>query len=102
MHSIYQQLYIADVPVTVGNRSLMIGRTAIPLTRSEQRLVRRLFQTPGQIVPYSELTRCTYQRAVTVNTVCTHILNIRRKVADRLPSKSWIFNKPGVGYGLAA
>ncbi|KQX30239.1 response regulator [Variovorax sp. Root434] len=84
-----------------GNACLE-GR-ALRLTRRELLLLRALSRDPGRVFTRSKLLEAAFSEAFDVNerAVDGHIKNLRRKLADAVPSHDWIRSVYGVGFCFA-
>jgi len=84
-----------------GNACLE-GR-ALRLTRRELLLLRALSRDPGRVFTRSKLLEAAFAEAFDVSerAVDGHIKNLRRKLADAVPSHDWIRSVYGVGFCFA-
>ena len=76
---------------------------ALRLTRRELLLLRALSRDPGRVFTRSKLLEAAFPEAFDVNerAVDGHIKNLRRKLADAVPSHDWIRSVYGVGFCFA-
>ncbi len=79
-----------------------IGGRLLELTAVELRLLSALLEHPGRVFSRNQLMDHLYRdnRVVTDRTVDSHIKNLRRKLAERLPDREVIRSVYGVGYKL--
>ncbi|MES2116197.1 MAG: response regulator [Pseudomonadota bacterium] len=76
------------------------GGAALALTPVEYRLLAELIANPGRVYSRQQLLDCAHedQRDINDRTVDSHIKNIRRKLAARLPEADCLQSVYGVGY----
>jgi two-component system, OmpR family, response regulator BaeR len=76
------------------------GGTALPLTPVEFRLLAELIDNPDRVYSRQQLLDFAHedQRDINDRTVDSHIKNIRRKLAARLPDVECLQSVYGVGY----
>lgn len=76
------------------------GGTALPLTPVEFRLLAELIDNPDRVYSRAQLLDFAHedQRDINDRTVDSHIKNIRRKIAARLPDVDCLQSVYGVGY----
>ncbi|KQW60705.1 response regulator transcription factor [Variovorax sp. Root411] len=76
---------------------------ALRLTRRELLLLRALSRDPGRVFTRSKLLEAAFAEAFDVNerAVDGHIKNLRKKLADAVPSHDWIRSVYGVGFCFA-
>ncbi|MBA5607922.1 response regulator [Duganella sp. FT3S] len=76
------------------------GGAALALTPVEFRLLAELIANPGRVYSRQQLLDCAHedQRDNNDRTVDSHIKNIRRKLAARLPEADCLQSVYGVGY----
>ncbi len=74
----------------------------LDLTPVELRLLETFLDHPGRVFSRNQLMDHLYEddRVVTDRTVDSHIKNLRRKLADRIPDRELIRSIYGVGYKL--
>ena len=79
-----------------------IGGRLLELTAVELRLLGAFLEHPGRVFSRNQLMDHLYRdnRVVTDRTVDSHIKNLRRKLAERLPDREVIRSVYGVGYKL--
>lgn len=80
------------------------GGAALSLTPVEFRLLAELIEHPGRVYSRQQLLDFAHedQRDVNDRTVDSHIKNIRRKLAARLPGTDCLQSVYGVGYRFEA
>lgn len=76
------------------------GGAALPLTPVEFRLLAELIDNPDRVYSRAQLLDFAHedQRDINDRTVDSHIKNIRRKIAARLPDVDCLQSVYGVGY----
>ncbi len=76
------------------------GGNALPLTPVEFRLLAELIDNPDRVYSRAQLLDFAHedQRDINDRTVDSHIKNIRRKIAARLPDVDCLQSVYGVGY----
>ena len=88
--------------LTVERASMRILHegTALPLTPVEFRLLAELIDNPNRVYSRQQLLDFAHedQRDINDRTVDSHIKNIRRKLAARLPDTDCLQSVYGVGY----
>jgi len=74
------------------------------LSNREQELLRYLIEHRGRVLPREELLTSIWKYApnVTTRTVDTHVLNLRKKLADNAQEPKFIETMHGVGYRFVA
>ena len=79
-----------------------IGGRLLELTAVELRLLGAFLELPGRVLSRNQLMDHLYldNRVVTDRTVDSHVKNLRRKLAERLPDREVIRSVYGVGYKL--
>ncbi len=93
----------ADSAVLLVERASMrvlVGGTALALTPVEFRLLAELIEHPGRVYARQQLLDVAHEdlRDNNDRTVDSHIKNIRRKLAARLPQSDCLQSVYGVGY----
>ena len=85
-----------------GAYSCEFNNQRVSLTPVEFRMLSALAKQPGQVVRREELCAQAYEdhRIVSVQTVNTHIKNLRRKLNDVSSDGDLIHSVYGVGYKL--
>ncbi|MBA5686617.1 response regulator [Rugamonas apoptosis] len=80
--------------------AILHGGVALALTPVEFRLLAELIANPGRVYSRQQLLDCAHddQRDNNDRTVDSHIKNIRRKLAARLPQLDCLQSVYGVGY----
>jgi two-component system response regulator BaeR len=79
---------------------ILVDGTALPLTPVEFRLLAELIEHPDRVYSRQQLLDFAHedQRDINDRTVDSHIKNIRRKLAARLPDADCLQSVYGVGY----
>lgn len=88
--------------VDMSSYEARVGDQRLDLTPVELRLLHTLLEQPGRVFSRDQLMDQLYSdsRIVTDRTVDTHVKNLRRKLAERLPERELIRSIYGVGYKL--
>ena len=83
-----------------GSFRALAGGQEVALTAVEFMLLQTLYQQPGRIFSRSKLMDQIYQdqRIVSDRTIDSHIIKLRRKLADLLPCQELIHSVYGAGY----
>ncbi len=85
----------------MANAVLLIGDARLALTKNEQKLLARLMEHKGQLVPRAQLMRLLWDDDVYVNenSLTVNMNRLRRRIAEAgLPDL--ITTGKGVGYGI--
>ena len=92
----------ARIELDMESFEARIGGRLLELTAVELRLLAALMEHPGRVFSRNQLMDHLYldNRVVTDRTVDSHIKNLRRKLAERLPDREVIRSVYGVGYKL--
>jgi len=79
---------------------IRINQQTLALTLVEFRLLQKLLANPGRVYSRNQLLDSVHEdnRIVTDRTIDTHIKNLRRKLADKIPEREIIKSIYGVGY----
>jgi two-component system response regulator BaeR len=93
----------AEAPAFLVDREhlrIVHGAAALSLTPVEFRLLAELVEHPNRVYSRQQLLDCAHadQRDINDRTVDSHIKNIRRKLAARLPDSDCLQSVYGVGY----
>jgi len=94
---------VAEAPAFVVDRAhlrIVHGGVALSLTPVEFRLLAELIEHPQRVYSRQQLLDFAHedQRDINDRTVDSHIKNIRRKLAARLPDSDCLQSVYGVGY----
>ena len=91
-----------DLVIIEENRQALAGGTELRLTPCEYSLLRVLLGSPDRIFSRNELINAVqgYDFEGYDRTIDSHIKNLRKKIAARLPDKEIITTIHGVGYKL--
>ncbi len=91
------KLSFGDFTIDFDTKEVVIGREAIPLTRTEFDILTTLASNPARIFSREDLIDRIWKDApfVTERTVDVHITRLRKKLGDKA---SLISSRPGYGY----
>ena len=83
-------------------RRIRLGGHVLALTPSEYGLLAALLRRPGTVFSRTQLLDLARGEAPDVadRAIDSHIKNLRRKLADRVPGVDWIQSVYGIGYRL--
>jgi two-component system response regulator BaeR len=100
----FQQLAAGPIVLDKTTRQVTIDGQPIILTPSEFGLLNVLMASPERVFSRSELLDKVqgYQYAGYDRTIDSHIKNLRKKIAARLPGKEIILTLYGVGYKFSS
>jgi DNA-binding response OmpR family regulator len=93
-----------DITVDLDNYVILRPDGEERLSNREQELLRYLIEHSGKVLARDELLTSIwkYSSGVTTRTVDTHILNLRKKLADDAQEPVFIETMHGVGYRFLA
>jgi len=96
------KLVVGDLTLDAAVHRATVGEDLLDLTPSEFSLLRVLMTYPDRVFTRSELLDKVqgYQFEGYDRTIDTHIKNLRKKIAERLPEREIIHTVYGVGYKL--
>lgn len=99
-----RRLIAGPVILDENTRQVMIDGKPIRLTPSEFGLLNVLIASPGRVFSRSELLDKVqgYQFEGYDRTIDSHVKNLRKKIARKLPGNEVIVSIYGVGYKLSA
>lgn len=92
-----------DLQLDLTNHALAVAGTAVHLTPTEFRFLRRLIAGGGDLVPHLELLRFAWGASYgpdDVPLLRATVRNLRRKLARAAPGRRFIATRYGVGYRL--
>ncbi len=97
-----QSVSIGAIELDVRSRRVTAGGVAIRLTGTEFELLRRLAESPGEVVDKEQLSRRALGRRYMPydRSIDTHISNVRRKLTSAGVVSPSIQSQRGVGYCL--
>jgi two-component system, OmpR family, response regulator RegX3 len=95
---------VGGLHLDITRHSATVGGRAVPLTRSEFRLVAHLAAAPGQVFTREELVRHLWRSdaAGDRRAIDVHISNLRRKLEPDVRNPTRIVTVRGAGYKLVA
>jgi two-component system response regulator BaeR len=98
-----QKVVAGDLDLDETTHRATVGGEVLDLTPSEFSLLKVLMTHPDRVFTRSELLDKAqgYQFEGYDRTIDTHIKNLRKKLADKLPDREIIRTVYGVGYKLA-
>lgn len=90
-------MVFGEVVIDCDTKELVIGSTAVPLTKTEFEILTTLASNPSRIFSREELIDRIWVDApyVTERTVDVHITRLRKKMGDK---GTLISSRPGYGY----
>ena len=98
---IYQKIIIDDLIIEPGKSQVTKCGTEIDLTPREFQILKKLAQTPGEIVPKRELIQEIWGTSMDANTNTIEVyINFLRKKIDKPFNTNSIRTKVGYGYYL--
>lgn len=91
------KMVFGEVVIDCDTKELVIGSTAVPLTKTEFEILTTLASNPSRIFSREELIDRIWVDApyVTERTVDVHITRLRKKMGDK---GTLISSRPGYGY----
>jgi two-component system response regulator BaeR len=94
------RLVVGPISLDETTRRVSVNDEALNLTPSEFGLLKILMAHPGRVFSRSELLDKVqgYQFEGYDRTIDTHIKNIRKKIAEKLPARDVIHTVYGIGY----
>jgi len=94
------RLAVGPISLDETTRRVSVDDEALNLTPSEFGLLKILMAHPGRVFSRSELLDKVqgYQFEGYDRTIDTHIKNIRKKIAEKLPGRDVIHTVYGIGY----
>jgi two-component system response regulator BaeR len=94
------RLVVGPISLDETTRRVSVNDEALNLTPSEFGLLKILMAHPGRVFSRSELLEKVqgYQFEGYDRTIDTHIKNIRKKIAEKLPARDVIHTVYGIGY----
>lgn len=98
------KLVVGDLTLDSAVHRATLGQEILDLTPSEFSLLKVLMTHPDRVFSRTELLDKVqgYQFEGYDRTIDTHIKNLRKKIAERLPGREIIRTVYGVGYKLTA
>ena len=94
------RMSVGPISLDETTRRVSVDDEALNLTPSEFGLLKILMAHPGRVFSRSEVLDKVkgYQFEVYDRTIDTHIKNIRKKIAEKLPGREIIHTVYGIGY----
>jgi two-component system response regulator BaeR len=94
------RLVVGPISLDETTRRVSVDEEALNLTPSEFGLLKIMMTHPGRVFSRSELLDKVqgYQFEGYDRTIDTHIKNIRKKIAEKLPGREVIHTVYGIGY----
>jgi two-component system response regulator BaeR len=99
-----QNLVVGSISLDDETHQVTIGKQVLDLTPSEFGLLKIMMSRPNRVFTRSELINRVqgYDFEGYDRTIDTHIKNLRKKIAGRLPGQEIIGTVYGVGYKFSA
>jgi two-component system, OmpR family, response regulator BaeR len=98
------ELHLTAGPISMdcATREVTVRGKPVDLTRNEFALLKALMARPNRVFTRGELMNLVqgYDSNVYERTIDSHIKNLRRKMAEKLPESEVIITVYGVGYKL--
>jgi hypothetical protein len=96
------EVRVGDLTIDVDSNSLRGPAQTVRLTRTERRLLRRLLESPGRVVPREELLERIWGPAYTADTGLLHdaVSRLRHRFREAGLAQDLIQTVHGIGYVL--
>jgi two-component system, OmpR family, response regulator BaeR len=96
-------LTVGPISMDCGTLEVTVRGKPVSLTRNEFTLLKALMARPNRVFTREELMNIVqgYNSNAYERTIDSHIKNLRRKIADKLPESEVISTIYGVGYRLS-
>ncbi len=105
-----KKIFEEDLSITSGLlhfgttiNELMYGDKCINVTRTEGTIIHCLMKNPGRVITYAEISENIWgdDYPDSKTAIKVYITRLRRKFEELEPKRSFILNKPGIGYSLS-